>query len=80
MFAAINHPTELEINPNDMAQAIAVTDMLGTDFKSFVKIMPEYKDLYERVFDFFKEHLGKVNIIIRAICLVCQVALINLRK
>lgn len=59
LFAAINHPTELEINPDDMAQAIAVTDMLGTDFKSCVKIKPENKDLYERVFDFFKEHLGK---------------------
>lgn len=41
-----------------MIQAINVVNMLSEDFKSFLRLRPAYKDLYERVFEFFKEHLG----------------------
>ena len=50
---------ELAKTPKDMKQAINVVNMLGEDFKSFLYLKPTYKDLYERVFEFFKEHLGK---------------------
>lgn len=60
LFAVINHVNELTINPTDMRQAIGIVNLLGNDFKSFINIKPSYrKDLYERVFDFFKESIGK---------------------
>ena len=59
LFAALNHPTELFINPEDMKQAISVVNFLGNDFKAFVNLRPTYKDLYERVYDFFRENLNK---------------------
>lgn len=59
IFAILNHVNDLVIKPEDMKQAINVVNMLGEDFKSFVRLKPAYKDLYERVFEFFKEHLGK---------------------
>lgn len=59
IFAILNHVNEHVITPKDMKQAINVVNMLGEDFKSFLYLKPTYKDLYERVFEFFKEHLGK---------------------
>ena len=58
IFAVLNHVNEHVIKPEDMIQAISVVNMLGEDFKSFLRLKPAYKDLYERVFEFFKEHLG----------------------
>ncbi len=59
LFAVINHVNELIITPEDMEQAINVVDMLGKDFKYFVRIKPVYKDVYDRVFEFFKENIGQ---------------------
>ena len=59
LFAILNHVNDLNIHPEDMEQAISVVNLLGEDFKKFIKIRPVYKELYDKVFDFFKENLGK---------------------
>lgn len=59
LFAVLNHPANHVISPLDMEQAISVVNFLGSNFKEFIKLKPAYKDLYERVFDFFKEHLDE---------------------
>lgn len=59
VFAVLNHVKEHSIHQEDMEQAISTVDMISEDFKSFIKIRPAYKDLYDRVFEFFKENIGK---------------------
>lgn len=59
LFAVLNHTKEHFIYQEDMKQAISTVDMLGEDFKYFIKIRPAYKDIYDRVFEFFKENIGK---------------------
>ena len=59
LFAILNHVKEHFIYQEDMKQAISTIDMISEDFKSFIKIRPAYKDLYDRVFEFFKDNTGK---------------------
>lgn len=52
-FAALNHPTEHFIHPNDMRQAIGVIDAFGADFKAFLSLKPKHNDKFDHLFNFF---------------------------
>ena len=59
LFACLNHVNEQVINLNDMEQAISTVEYLSQDFKKFITYNPRKADMYDKVFEFFKNHLGE---------------------
>ncbi len=59
LFACINHPEELVINPEDVQQAIEMVEYLSGDLKLLLNYNPKKKDLYDKLYDIFKENIDK---------------------
>lgn len=59
LYATLNHPQDLQINPEDMEQAIGTVEFLSKDIKKFYRYKPKYDDKYDQLLDFFIEHEGQ---------------------
>ncbi len=59
LYACLNHPEKFYIDPEDMRQAISTIETLSIDFKKFFNYRPETADKYEKIYDFFKQNIGK---------------------
>ena len=57
--AALNHPKELFVYPEDIEQSIYIVETLSADFKRFISHKPRYSDKYEQLFNFFLSNLDK---------------------
>lgn len=58
LFACINHNNVLEIQENDITQAIDVVEYLSQDFKKFIHYRPQTGDKYDKAYKFMREHEG----------------------
>lgn len=59
LYACLNHPTELIINEEDMQQAINTVEFISQDFAQFLKYKPKTDDVYDKLWEFFKDNLNK---------------------
>lgn len=59
LYACLNHPTELVINEEDMQQAINTVEFISQDFAQFLKYKPKTDDVYDKLWEFFKDNLNK---------------------
>lgn len=59
LYACLNHPTELTINDEDMQQAIDTIEFISQDFEKFRNYKPKSDDVYDKLWEFFKDNLGK---------------------
>jgi len=59
LFACLNHVTEQVIKSTDMEQAISTVEYLSQDFKKFLAYRPHKADIYDKVFEFFKNHVNE---------------------
>lgn len=58
MFACINHNQLLEIQEEDIVQAINIVEYLSQDFKKFLHYRPQTGDKYDKAYKFLREHEG----------------------
>ena len=59
LYACLNHPSELNINVTDINQATKTIEFLSDSIKDFLRYKPKTDDIYDKVFEFFKENLNK---------------------
>ena len=59
LYACLNHPKDLTINPEDVEQAISTIEFLSQDLKELINYRPKYCDKYDKIFKFFLENIGK---------------------
>ena len=59
IYACLNHPRKTTIEIEDMQQAIDTVEYLSKDFAKFVNYKVARNDLYDNIFDFFKNNLNK---------------------
>ena len=59
IFACLNHPNDLTIHETDLDQAINVVEYLSQDMKKFLSYRPKTADIYDKVYNFFKEHANE---------------------
>lgn len=58
LYACINHSQVLEIQENDIIQAIDTVEFLSQDFKRFLRYRPMTGDKYEQAYKFLRENEG----------------------
>ena len=59
LYACLNHPKEEIINPNDIKQTISTVEFLSKDLNDLLNYQVQRNDIYDRVFNFFLEHMGE---------------------
>lgn len=74
LFACLNHPEELQINPIDIKQAINTVEFLSTHLENFINIGNHIntKDKEMRAFEFLKENYGRGYCKTELIRLLCK--------
>lgn len=58
LFACINHSQILEIQEDDVIQAIDTVEYLSQDFKKFLQYRPQIDDKYDKAYKFLRENEG----------------------
>lgn len=58
LYACINHGQVLEIQEEDIIQAIDTVEFLSQDFKKFLHYSPKADDKYEQAYKFLRENEG----------------------
>ncbi len=59
LFACINHNKILEIQEDDISQAIDTVEFLSQDFKKFLHFKPQIDDKYNKAYKFLRENEGR---------------------
>ncbi len=71
-FAALNHPTRLQIDNNDFLQAINVVNYLSKDFARFLKYKPVITEKYINLLEELIDNLGKKYTMTQFVMLACK--------
>lgn len=58
IIAALNHPTDLKIYPEDLLQGISIVEYLSQDFKRFIEYHPKVDDVHDKIFEYLKKNIG----------------------
>ena len=58
LYACINHSQVLEIQEEDIEQAIDTVEYLSKDFKKFLHYHPKTGDKYDKAYEFLRENEG----------------------